>query len=48
MAYRPSVPGFISYPATVSVDDLVDFLHEADGLVQGDDDLLVMGDVFVG
>jgi hypothetical protein len=29
----------------VGVDDFVDFLHEADRFVQGDDDLLVVGDV---
>src|ERR1700720_1404434 len=35
-------------PAAVLLDDLVDLLHQANGLSQGDDDLLVMGDVFIG
>ena len=34
-------------PAAVGFDDLVDLGHDADGLVQGDDDLLVVGDVLV-
>ena len=29
-------------------DDLVDLCHEADGFGEGDDDLVVVGDVFVG
>ena len=32
-------------PAAVLLDDLVDLLHQADGLGEGDDDLLVVGDV---
>ena len=34
-------------PAPVVFDDLIDLGHDADGLVQGDNDLLVMGDVLV-
>lgn len=30
------------------VNDHVDLLHQADSLVEGDDDLLVVGDVVVG
>ena len=37
-----------SGPATVGFDDLVDLGHDADGVVQGDDDLLVVGDVLIG
>ena len=33
------------WPAAVLLDDLVDLLHQADGLVEGDDDLLVVGNV---
>ena len=29
----------------MGVDGIVDFGHEADGLVQGDDDAVVVGDV---
>ena len=36
-----------SWPAAVGLDDFVDFLHEADGLAEGDDDAVVVGD-FVG
>ena len=36
------------WPAAVVFDDLVDLGHEADGLGEGDDDFVVMGDVFVG
>ena len=32
-------------PAAVLLDDLVDLLHQADGLGERDDDLLVVGDV---
>ena len=32
----------------MGVDGLVDLGHEADGLVEGDDDFLVMGEVVVG
>jgi len=32
-------------PAAVGADDLVDLAHEADGLVQGDDDAVAVGDV---
>jgi hypothetical protein len=32
----------------VSLDDLVDLLHQADGLSQSDDDLLVVGEVVLG
>ena len=32
-------------PAAVLLDDLVDLPHQADGLGEGDDDLLVVGDV---
>ncbi len=35
-------------PAAVGFDDLVDLGHEADGFAEGDDDLVVVGDVFVG
>ena len=35
-------------PAAVGFDHLVDFGHQADSLLQGDDDLLVVVDVFVG
>ena len=35
-------------PAAVGFDDLVDFGHQVDRLFQGDDDLLVVGDVFLG
>ena len=28
-------------------DDLVDLLHQADGFIQGDDDLVVVGDVIL-
>jgi type I restriction enzyme M protein len=37
-----------SGPAAVGFDDFVDLGHEADGFFQGDDDLLVVGDVIVG
>lgn len=32
----------------MTFDDFVNFFHQSDGLVQGDDDLLVVGDVFGG
>ena len=32
-------------PAAVGFDDLVDLGHDADRLTEGDDDLLVVGDV---
>ena len=35
-------------PAAVGGDGLVDFGHEADGFIQGDDDFLVVGEVVVG
>ena len=35
-------------PAAVPLDDSVDLLHQADSLGEGDDDLLVVGDVVVG
>ena len=35
-------------PASVLFDDLVDLLHQADGLVERGDDLLVVGDVVLG
>jgi hypothetical protein len=44
----PSICNKGSGPAAVGVDDFVDFSHEADGFVQGDDDALVVEDVFVG
>ncbi len=34
-------------PAAVGFDDLVDLCHDTDGPVQGDDDLLIVGDVLV-
>jgi hypothetical protein len=34
--------------AVVGFGHLVDFGHQADGFFQGDDDLLAVGDVFVG
>ena len=35
-------------PASVGVDGLIDFGHEADGFGEGDDDFLVVGEVVVG
>jgi len=35
-------------PAAVGFDHFVDFGHQADGFVQGDDDALVVEDVFAG
>ena len=35
-------------PAAVLVDDLVDLAHDADGLVESDDNILVVVDVLVG
>ena len=35
-------------PAAVLVDDFVDFGHQADGVGQGDDDFVVVGDVVRG
>ena len=35
-------------PAALQVDDFVDFLHEADGFVEGDDDAVVVGEVVGG
>jgi hypothetical protein len=32
-------------PATVLVDDLVDFSHDPDGVAQGDNNLVVVSDV---
>lgn len=32
----------------MGLDCLVDFAHEADGFVEGDDDAVVVADVFVG
>lgn len=32
-------------PTAVGFDDLVDLGHEADGFGEGDDDLMVVGDV---
>ena len=32
----------------MGIDDLVDLVHDADRLVQGDDDPLVVGDVLCG
>jgi hypothetical protein len=43
LAFRES-----ARPATVSLNDVVDLPHQADGVSQGDDDLLVMGNVVVG
>ena len=34
-------------PVAVGFDDLVDLGHDTDGLVQGDDDLLIVGDILV-
>ena len=34
------------WPAAVEGDDLIDFGHEADGFFEGDDDAVVVGDVF--
>ena len=34
-----------SWPAAVGFDDLVDLGHQADGFGEGDDDLVVVGDV---
>ena len=34
-------------PAAVGFDDFVDLGHQADGFAEGEDDLVVVGDVFV-
>ena len=35
-------------PAAVGCDDFVDFGHQANGFGQGDDDFVVVGNIFVG
>lgn len=35
-------------PAAVLLDDLIDLGHQADGLLESDDDLMIVGDVLVG
>ena len=37
-----------SWPAAVGFDDFVNLGHDADGLAEGDDDLLLVVDVLVG
>ena len=32
-------------PSAMLIDDLVDLLHDADGLVEGDNDFLITGEV---
>ena len=37
-----------SWPAAVGFDDFVNLGHDADGLAEGDDDFLVVGNIVVG
>ena len=50
-AIGPSTIGLVRlecvWPAAVSFDDLVDLGHDVDSLTEGDDDLLIVGDVLV-
>jgi hypothetical protein len=42
------VNGKCPRPAAVGVNNLVDLFHKADGLGEGDDDLLIVRDVALG
>jgi len=42
------VPGKSGWPIAVLSDDIIDFCHQADGLIQGHNDSLVVAGVFVG
>jgi hypothetical protein len=41
-------PDFLRSEAVELIDKVVDFVHDADGLTQGDNDFPVMFDAFIG